>query len=142
MQEESLHRNLHPELQPLLLQFHEISGKSLRSVWRVYNENNLDKIVLGFDQNTLMVEADAYDDTIVFRIVRNRDLNTEGWVDSGHSEPWSRFIGEVFGWGWITINQQDALDGILLSFDGITPQVMLSVMASSIKESLIIEPRS
>jgi hypothetical protein len=141
MKEETLHRNLHPELQPLLLRFHEISGESLRSVWRVYSENNLDKIVLGFDQNTLIVEADAYDDTIVFCIVRNRDLNTEGWVDTTHSEPWSRFIGEVFGWGWITINQQDALDGILLSFDGITPQVMLSVMASSIKESLIIEPR-
>jgi hypothetical protein len=84
---------------------------------------------------------DAYNDTIMFRIVRSRDLNTEGWEDTGHSEPWRRFIGEVFGWGWITINQQDALDGILLSFDGITPQVMLNVMASSIKESLIIEAR-
>lgn len=101
MKEESLQRNLHPELQPLLLRFHEISGESLRSVWRVYNENNLDKIVLGFDQKTLIVEADAYDDTIVFSIVRNGDLNTEGWVDTGHSEPWSRFIGEAFGWGWI-----------------------------------------
>lgn len=141
MQEESLHRNLHPELQPLLLRFHEISGKSLRSVWRVYNENNLDKIVLGFDQNTLVVEANAYDDTIAFRIVRTTELNTEGWVDTEHSEPWNRFIGGVFVWGWITINQQDALDGILLSFDGITPQVMLCVMASSIKESLIIESR-
>ena len=141
MQEESLHRNLHPELQPLLLRFHQISGESLRFVWRVYDENDLDKIVLEFDQNTLIVEADAYDDTIVFRVVQNGDFNTEGWIDAGHSEPWSRFIGEVFGWGWITINQQDALDGILLSFDGITPQVMLSVMASSIKESLIIDVR-
>ena len=141
MQEESLHRNLHPELQPLLLRFHEISGKSLRSVWRVYDENNLDKIVLEFEQNTLVVEADADDDTIIFRIVNSSDLNTEGWVDAGHSEPWNRFIGEVFGWGWITVNQQDALDGILLSFGGITPQVMLSVMASSIKESLIVELR-
>jgi hypothetical protein len=140
MQEESSHRNLHPELHPLLLRFHEMSGESLRSVWRVYDESNLDKIVLGFDQNTLIVEANADDDTIVFHVVRNIDLNTEGWVDAGHSEPWRRFIGEVFGWGWITINQQDALDGILLSFNGITPQVMLSVMASSIKESLIIEP--
>ena len=141
MQEESLHRNLHPELQPLLLRFHEISGEALRSVWRVYYENTLDTIVLGFDKNTLIVEADAYDDTIVFRIVQNKVLNTAGWVDSGHSEPWRRFIGKVFGWGWIIINQQDALDGILLSFNGITPQVMLNVIASSIKESLIVELR-
>jgi len=139
MKENTLHRNLHPELQPLLLQFHKISGEFLRSVWRVYNENDLDKVALGFDQNTLIVEADAYDDTIVFRVVRNTELNTEGWVDSGHSELWSRIVGRVFGWGWLAINQQDALDGILLSFDGITPQIMLSVMASSIKESLIIE---
>jgi hypothetical protein len=54
-----------------------------------------------------------------------------------HSEPWRNLIGQAFGWGWITINQQDALDGILLSFDGIIPLVMLNVIASSIKESVI-----
>jgi Family of unknown function (DUF6334) len=43
-------------------------------------------------------------------------------------------------WGWITINQQDALDGILISFGGISPQVMLNVIASSIKESVIQKP--
>lgn len=142
MHEEFLHRNVHPELQPLLLRFHGINGERLRSVWRVYHEGNLDKIVLGFDQDSLVVEADAEDDTIAFHVIRNSDRDTAGWVDTSRSEPWNRFIGEMFGWGWITINQQDALDGILLSFDGITPQVMLNVMASSIKESLISEPIS
>ena len=142
MNEESLHRNLHPELHSLLLQFHGINGEPLRSVWRVYDEGSLDKVVLEFDQDILVVEADPHDDTIAFHVIRNKDINTNGWTDASCSEPWCRFMGEMFGWGWITINQQDALDGILLSFDGITPQVMLNVMASSIKESLISETRS
>ena len=135
--EESLHRNLHPDLHPLLLEFHEINGHPLGEVWRVYKDESLDKIVLGFDTNSLVVEADPYDDTIVFHLTSSEDLNTNGWIDASQSEPWSGFIGKRFGWGWITINQQDALDGVLLSFDGIIPQLMLNVMASSIVESMI-----
>lgn len=139
MKKQSLHRNLHPELHPLLLQFQDINGKPLRCVSRFYDEGDLDKVVLVFDHNSLIVEAKAYDDTIAFHVIRNQDNNSVGWVDASASEPWCRFIGVMFGWGWITINQQDALDGILLSFEGLRPQVMLNVMASSIKESLISE---
>jgi uncharacterized protein DUF6334 len=137
MSEEPLHQNLHPDLHPLLLEFHGINGQALRAVWRVYEEGCLDKIILGFDQNSLVVEAEPYDDTIKFYSISNNDRDTDGWIDATHSKPSSSFIGKTFGWGWITINQQDALDGILLSFDGIIPQVMLNVMASSIKESII-----
>ncbi len=137
MSEEPLHRNLHPDLHPLLLEFHGISAQVLKAVWRVYVEGCLDKIILGFDQNSLVVEAEPYDDTIKFHLISNNDRNTDGWIDASQSKPWSNFIGKTFGWGWITINQQDALDGILLSFDGIWPQVMLNVMASSIEESVI-----
>lgn len=140
MLEEPLHRNLHPYLHPLLLEFHEINGHPLRAVWRVYKEQSLYKIVLEFDQTSLVVEAEAYDDTIVFHLVSNNDSDIHGWIDASHSELWSGFIGKTFGWGWIIINQQDALDGILLSFDGITPQLMLIVMASSIYESIIHHP--
>jgi hypothetical protein len=68
-----------------------------------------------------VVDAEPYDDTIVFHLSSNKDLKTDGWIDASPCEPWSGLIGEPFGWGWITINQQDALDGILLSFRGITP---------------------
>ncbi len=137
---EELHRNLHPDLHPLLLEFHRINGHPLRAVWHVYTEQCLDKVALEFDQDSLVVEAESYDDTVVFRVISNNDRNTDGWVDASHSEPWSGFVGRTFGWGWITINQQDALDGILLSFEGITPQLMLNVMASSIYESIIHQP--
>ena len=135
--QESLHRNLHPNLHGLLLEFHRINGHPLRAVWRVYTEHCLDKIILEFDLDSLVVEAEPYDDTVVFHVIDNKDLKTNTWMDASHSELWSGFIGEPFGWGWITINQQDALDGILFSFAGITPQVMLNVMASSIEESVI-----
>jgi hypothetical protein len=58
MPEESLDRNLHPDLYPLLLEFHRINEHPLREVWRVYMEGSLDKIVLGFDQDSLVIEAE------------------------------------------------------------------------------------
>jgi Family of unknown function (DUF6334) len=137
MSEELLHQNLYPDLDSLLLEFEGINRQVLRAVWRVYREASLGKIVLGFDQDSLVVEAVSYDDTITIHLISNNDRNADGWIDASHSKPWSRFIGKTFGWGWITINQQGYLDGILLSFDGIWPQVMLNVMASSIKESII-----
>jgi len=135
--QESPNRNLHPDLHGFLAEFHRINGHPLRAVWHVYVEDCLDKIILEFDLDSLVVEAEPYDDTIVFSVTGNTDLITSGRIDASHTEPWRSFIGALMGWGWITINQQDALDGILLSFDGIFPQVMLSVMASSIKESNI-----
>lgn len=93
-----------------------------------------------FEHNSLMVEAQPDDDSIMIHVINNNDRDTTGWIDTSHSEVWRDFIGEPFGWGWITINQQDFLDGVLLSFDGITPQVMLNVMASSIEESVIHQP--
>jgi hypothetical protein len=83
------------------------------------------------------VEAEPYDDTIKFHVMSNANLDTSSWICASSSQPWNGLIGEPFGWGWITINQQDALDGILLSFGGLAPQVMLNVMASSIDESFI-----
>ena len=137
MSEEFLHRNLNPDLDQLLLEFRGINRQVLRAAWRVYLEASLGKIVLGFDQDSLLVEAEPYDDTITIHLISNNDRSTDGWIDASHSKPWSSFIGKTFGWGWITINQQGYIDGILLSFDGIWPQVMLNVMASSIKESII-----
>ena len=140
MSEEPTHRNLHPELHSLLLKFHGINRHALKVVWRVYIDECLDKIVLEFEQDSLVVQAEPDDDTIMFHVIKNNDRETNGWIDASRSEVWKDFIGEPFGWGWITINQQDFLDGILLSFDGITPQVMLNVMASSIEESIIHQP--
>jgi len=59
---------------------------------------------------------------MVFHLASNENLRRDGWRDVSSSEPWHGLIGETFGWGWITINQQDALDGILLSFGELLPK--------------------
>src|SRR6266404_4385702 len=102
MSEELLHRNLHPDLHPLLLEFHGINGHPLRAVWHVCIEQCLDKVVLEFDQSCLIAEAEPYDDTMVFHLASNENLRRDGWRDVSSSEPWHGLIGETFGWGWIT----------------------------------------
>ena len=138
--EELQNQSLHPDLHPLLLEFHHINGHALRAVWHVYIDQCLDKVILEFDQDCLIAEAEPCDDMMVFHLGSKHGLSRDGWRDVSSSEPWHSLIGQAFGWGWITINQQDALDGILLSFDGIYPQVMLNVIASSIEESIIQKP--
>ena len=128
---------LHPDLHPLLLEFQGVNGYPLKAVWHVYQDECLDKVVLEFDQVALAVEAEPSDDTIVVHRQSNSVRHSSGWIDVSQSTQWNAFIGKSFGWGWIIINQQDALDRVLLSFDGIVPQVMLIVMASSIHERII-----
>ena len=135
---ETSHRKLHPDLHSLLLRFQEITGQPLESVWRVYKEQSLDKIILQFATLTFSIEAEPDDDTIRFDVTSKQQPNTENWCQSSSFEPWSRVVGKPFSWGWLTINHLDALDGVLLSFSGNTPQVALTVVGSSIKESLVL----
>lgn len=127
------------QLRSALLKFHRLTGQTLQAVWRVYTDESLDKIILEFDNDSLIVEAEPADDTVKLQVYNGVVNKIFTAVDANHTQPWIDYLGEVFGWGWITINQQDAFDGILLSFGGITPQIMLNVMASSIKESKIHE---
>lgn len=138
MSEDFEYRNLHPELHATLLLFHQINGKHLKAVWRFYEGTDLDKVMLSFDEESLLIEAEPYDDTISISVLHNDERRTEGWLASSDSEPWNNFVGKSFGWGWVAINQQDALDSVLLSFEGLSPQLFLMVMASSIKENIIV----
>jgi hypothetical protein len=116
--------------------FHRIDGQILQAVWRVIDAGCLARVVLHFDQNFLIIEARTDDDTVEFWAEERSSFSNVG-IDASQSNLWSRFIGKSFGWGWVTINQQGYCDGVLLSFGGITPQVILNVVASSINESTI-----
>ena len=124
-------------LYPMLSAFHAISGQSLQAVWQIYTEGSLRTLVLDFGSVSLMVIADENDDSIDFRIADETDLRNGVSVDVSHQEPWNSFIGTPFGWGWVTVNQQGYCDGLLLSFGGIVPQLVLNVIASSIKVGMI-----
>lgn len=56
-----------------------------------------------------------------------------GGEEISNRQPWSDVIGKQFGWGWVTVNQQGYLDGVLLSLNGIVPEILINVVASEIK---------
>ena len=121
----------------ILSPFHLIGDGALRGVKHIYTEGCLDKIVLEFDTTSLLVKADENDDSVDFKVTETGDFGGADMVDASHLEPWNNFIGKPFGWGWVTVNQQGYCDGLLLSFEDITPRLMLNVIASSIEVGLI-----
>ena len=60
-------------------------------------------------------------------------LEVDECTDLSSSSFWRGFLGQPFGWGWVATNQQGYRDAVMLSFGGITPQVMFEVIASSMK---------
>ncbi|MGH9949249.1 MAG: DUF6334 family protein [Pyrinomonadaceae bacterium] len=125
------------ELHNVLSEFHKLVEHPLRDVRYAWIDGCLDKIFLEFDQVSLLIEAEVDYDTIIFRVINNENCETFSSIDASHSEPWADLIGKPFGWGWVTINQQNYLDGILLSFGLVSPNLLLSVLASSITVSTI-----
>jgi hypothetical protein len=123
------------ELHNALSEFHKLSDLLLTAVRYVCIDGCLDKIVLEFDQVCLLIEAEADFDTVIFQVINNEEFTDFSSTNASHLEPWNAFIGRPFGWGWITINQQNYVDGIQLSFELIHPNVSLNVIASSISVS-------
>jgi len=120
----------------LLSEFHKVGVRELRAVWYVWTGQCLDKLIFEFDEVLLLVEAEIDYDTIVVNCIDNVGLNNYS-TEVGNIELWNQFIGKPFGWGWITINQQNYLDGVLLGFEGIEPNILLNVVASSLVIGLI-----
>lgn len=118
---------------PKLSAFHEISDKPLRAIWHVSEYSCLDRVILDFGLVSLIVAAISDDDSIDFTIWKTVDLLTMPRQDVSQSAFWKESVGRPFGWGWVTVNQQGYCDGLLISFGGIEPQIVMNVMASSIK---------
>jgi len=120
----------------LLSEFHKIGTRVLRKVSYVWTDQCLDKIIFEFDEVSLLVEAEVEYDTIAVCCIGNDRLSDHSTA-AGSTDLWNPFISKPFTWGWIMINQQNYLDGILLSFDTIMPNILLNVVASSIVVGLI-----
>jgi hypothetical protein len=122
---------------PMLSKLQEVGQLPLRAVRQIETEGYLERIILDFDSLFLIVSVDPDSDSVDFEIVYSTETNKTSGIDVSGRDPWSNFIDEPFGWGWVTVNQQGYCDGLLLSFKGIFPQVLLNVAASSIKAGLI-----
>jgi hypothetical protein len=120
--------------------------EALGAVYEKVNDKCRVALALQFTTKTLLFTANPDDDTISVRFgnprssnTNARSLNTTAWTRSDARRPWKSLIGAAFGWGWITINQQGYCDGVLLSFDGVLPTIMLCVIRSSITIRRIVE---
>jgi hypothetical protein len=124
-------------LAPMLSHFHAVADRPLQSVWQFTTEHCVDKIILNFGTKLLVVTANEDDDSLELLSPENEKKWQSSGFDQSSVAPWSNVVGKVFGWGWITVNQQGYCDGLLLSFQGIVPNIALNVIASSLKVGTI-----
>ena len=121
-----------------LSSFRAIDGLELQHVRQFETDGSVDRLILDFQSTSLLITADEDDDSITCNIAKGTAVDQGRGIDVRDREPWKSFIGRSFGWGWVTVNQQGYCDGLLLSFDGIVPQLVLNVIASSIKTGTIV----
>lgn len=125
-------------LQAALQPFLAAQGKVLTAVLQD-EVNEAECILLVFDSECLTFQCDPDLDvvTLSFGPVTPSDEAD----DLTASAAWSRFIGKEFFLGWLTVNQQGATDGVLLSFDGVVPEIGLNVVAATF-ETLEVRQRA
>jgi hypothetical protein len=122
---------------PLLSAFHEMNGLRLRAVRQGLVEGLLVSIILDFESRALIVGADGDDDTVEFSIIDSSDTERSRGDDVSQAAPWKFFIEREFTWGWVMVNQRGYLDGLALSFGEAVPQLIVTVVASSLKAASV-----
>jgi hypothetical protein len=130
-------RSKSQEILELFYTFAAKEPEALQGVYEKVVDTCRESLVLQFTNQSLFVTADPDDDTIRVHYEDNPSLDAGVWTRLDSGEPWHALLGSTFGWGWVAINQQGYCDGVLLSFDGIVPTLLLSVIASSITVSRI-----
>jgi hypothetical protein len=122
--------------------FQELSLKEnqrLEEVWRRVEDGCRDFIALKFSAGVLAFSVDDDDDTVEVRCQETETFDPTGLDRADAVAPWSSWTGKPFGWGWVAINQQGYEDGILLSFGGLEPSVLLVAAASSLRVYAVSE---
>ena|SRR6185437_13010786 len=117
--------------------FDELANRAITGVWLREEHGSVAEILLDCDGPVLSALAEEDFDTLGMRLLRNRPSGTD-FTDASHTEPWKSCIGQPFGWGWLTMNKQGYMDGLLLGFgEDIEPKIILNVVASEIKVGTI-----
>jgi hypothetical protein len=104
----------------------------LRGVYESIVDGCRDELVLAFDGASLTFRADPDTDTL-----ESRFAGTEFRPSPDHrplsGSAFDRAAGTELGWSWLALNQQGYCDSALLSFGGITPNILVHVIGSSIR---------
>ncbi len=118
---------------PAMSAFELLGSDPLQAVRYFTIEGSLDRIVLDFGPHSIVIAADFKDDSLGFTIVDPQTNDDPKGVDVTNSQPWASLLGKPFVWAWMAVDQRGYIDGLLISFSGMIPQVLLTVVASSIK---------
>ena len=116
--------------------FRELGLKAdqrLEEVWQRVDDGCLNLVVLKFSAGVLTFTVDADTDTVEVRHEEAEAFDFSGLIRASDLTTWSSLIGQSFGWGWVTINKQGYQDGVILSFGGLQPSVLLVAAASSLR---------
>ena len=104
----------------------------------------LEKIVYGFRAELIFNLSDCFlrfgvdidTDTITSQF-QPSPFRGKGFRSIRNAKPWKKYVGKECGWTWFAWNQQGYLDSVLMSFDGIEPNVLLHTIGSSIEVFMI-----
>jgi Family of unknown function (DUF6334) len=124
-------------LYSVLTPFHEIAGLPLLTVKESTSHASLAEIALNFGPKSLLIRAEPEDDTVMISVFEHPEENKQ--IAPSSRAPWNKLIGLKFGWGALVINQQGYVDGVLLSFSGIEPQLLINAVASSLRVMQIVK---
>jgi hypothetical protein len=91
-----------------------------------------DELILNLGDCFLRFRVDNDTDTITSQFRPLPFRSKRGYRSVQSAKPWKKYVGKECGWTWLAWNQQGYLDSVLLSFDGIEPNVLLQTIASSI----------
>ncbi|MBI3410747.1 MAG: hypothetical protein HY040_20620 [Planctomycetes bacterium] len=117
---------------PLLLPPRDAAYR-LHDVFEKKVDGCRDELILDFGDCILTFEVDIDTDTISGQFQRGRFKPTNGYESVQAFRPWKKYIGKQCGWTWFAVNQQGYVDSALISFEGIEPNILLHVIASSME---------
>jgi hypothetical protein len=121
----------------MLSSFQALGEEPLRDVRYIYADGSLDRIILYFGSRLVEVAADGTDDTIDFSVREcGNEAGGEGPPEK-RVQTWAKFLGKPLFWVWVMVGQGGYLDGLIISFGGMIPDVLLTVVASSIKVATV-----
>jgi hypothetical protein len=117
---------------PLLLPPRE-TPYILRDVLQKVVHGCRDQLVLDLGECCLRFGVDVDTDTITGEFQSTPFRARKGFASVRADAAWKEHVGKECGWTWFGWNQQGYRDSVLISFNGIEPNVLLQTMASSIE---------
>ncbi len=108
--------------------FEQAQGRTLTAVLCSDSDEG-EEIILAFASDGLTFACGAETDALMLSWGGIGEL--EEAEDLTADPAWSRLIGKELSSGWLTLNQRGHVDGALLSFDGVVPEIGLNVVAGA-----------